>query len=111
MRIVAHPLLERDLIDIATHVFLISQDAAAARRRIAEARELLAKIAENPALGAWVDTGVPGWRVRHGGRGRLLSVVYRHDPEADLLMLAMVAFAGQDWTTQARLRRRDVNAD
>lgn len=69
MQIVAHPLLERDLIDIATHIFTVTQDASAVRRRIIEARELLQDVTENPLFGAPLAEDLQGWRVRHGGCG------------------------------------------
>lgn len=109
MQIVAHPLLERDLIDIATHIFTVTQDASAVRRRIIEARELLQDVTENPLFGAPLAEDLQGWRVRHGGRGRMLSVVYRLDADADRLDLALVAFAGQDWQTKAEQRQSDLS--
>jgi len=39
-----------------------------------------------------------GWRVRHGGQGRALSIIHR--PDADRQLVAMVAFGSQDWLTR-----------
>ena len=109
MQIVAHPMLERDLIEIAAHIYTVTQDGSAARRRIIEARDLLREVKENPLFGAPLAKDLQGWRVRHGGRGRMLSVVYRLDADADRLDLALVAFAGQDWQTKAAQRKSDLS--
>lgn len=111
MQIVAHPSLERDLIDIATHIFTVTQDGSAARRRIIEARGLLRDVTKNPLFGAPLAEDLQGWRVRPGGRGRMWSVVYRLDADADRLDLALVAFAGQDWHSKAVERGRDLSLE
>ena len=97
MRIIPHPFLERDIVGIAEHVHSVSGDAAAARRRIAEVRDLIAAIADEPGLGVALAGDVAGWRVRHGGGGRRITVVFRHDAADDALYVALVAFGGQDW--------------
>ena len=79
MRIVPHPLLERDIVGIAEHVHAVSGDAVAARRRIIEVRDLIAAIVEEPGLGTALGGPLTGWRVRHGGGGRRITVVFRHD--------------------------------
>lgn len=104
MRIVPHPLIERDIVGIAEHVFTVSGDAAAARRRISEVRDLIAAIVDQPGLGVALGDGLSGWRVRHGGGGRRITVVFRHDTEADRLYVALVAFGGQDWQGHASKR-------
>ena len=101
MQIVLHPLLERDIVGIAEHVHAVSGDAAAARRRIAEARDLIAAIAEEPNLGRALDGDLSAWRVRHGGEGRRITVVFRHEVGNDALHVALVAFGGQDREGQA----------
>lgn len=101
MRIVPHPLLERDIVGIAEHVHAVSGDAAAARRRITEARDLIAAIADEPGLGVALDGDLTGWRVRHGGSGRRITVVFRHDAPTEALYVALVAFGGQDWEGRA----------
>ncbi len=105
MQIVPHPLIERDIIAMAEHVYAVSGDGNAARRRIAELRELLGRVQENPDLGAPLDGDLSGWRIRHGGKRRLVSVVYRHDAERDRLYLALISFGGQDWAARAPRRR------
>ena len=101
MRIVPHPLLERDIVGIAEHVHAVSGDAAAARRRIVEVRDLITAIAETPGLGMVLTGVLSDWRVRHGGRGRRITVVFRHDAGQDALYVALVAFGGQDWEGRA----------
>ena len=101
MRVVPHPLLERDIVGIAEHIHAVSGDAAAARRRIIEVRDLIAAIVEEPALGTALGGPLAGWRVRHGGGGRRITVVFRHDAGQEVLYVALVAFGGQDWMGQA----------
>ena len=101
MRIVPHPLLERDIVGIAEHVHAVSGDAMAARRQIIEVRDFFAAITEEPGLGTALYRALSGWRVRHGGRGRRITVVFRHDPGQDALYVALVAFGGQDWKRSA----------
>lgn len=67
VRIVPHPLLERDIVGIAEHVHAVSGDAAAARRRVAEVRDLIAAFVEEPGLGAKPGGPPNGWCVWHGG--------------------------------------------
>ena len=110
MRILAHPLLRRDISGIAEHVLSRSGDPEAARRRVIEIRELLAAVQDQPGHGAPLADTLPGWRMRHGGKGRKILIVYRYDPQDDLLCLALVAFAGQDWTARATDRRQDFPA-
>ena len=64
---------------MAEHVFAVSGDGAAARKRITEARELIEAIASQPGLGTGLDGSLTGWRVRHGGQGRRITIVFRHD--------------------------------
>ena len=104
MQVVPHPLLERDIVGMAEHVFAIGGDGAATRRRISEARDLIEAIVAEPGLGTRLDKPLDGWRVRHGGRGRRITVVFRHDIALDALYIALVAFGGRDWETHAARR-------
>lgn len=104
MRIVPHPFVARDIIGLAEHVFAIYGDGAAARRRIAEVRDLIEAIAAEPGLGTVLDGPLQGWRVRHGGRDRRITVVFRHDAALDATYIALVAFGGRDWETHASAR-------
>jgi plasmid stabilization system protein ParE len=106
MRIVPHPLLERDIVGMADHVFAVSGDGAAARRRISDARDLIKAIVAEPGLGTTLDGDLAGWRVRHGGGGRRITIVFRHDAVLDALYVALVAFGGRDWESHAAERSR-----
>ena len=101
MKLVPHPLLERDIVGMAEHVYAVSGDTAAARQRVIEVRDLIAAIAQEPSLSVALEGILTGWRVRHGGRGRRITVVFRHDADHDTLYLALLAFGGQDWETHA----------
>jgi plasmid stabilization system protein ParE len=68
----------------------------AAARREREIAALVASIAANPHSGARLGGRLRGWLVRHGGRGRMVTVVFRPADEAGAVLIAMVAFAGLD---------------
>ena len=103
MRILRHPLVAQDVRALAEHVLAISGDPAAALRRLDEVDALLRAILENPDLGTRLDGDLSGWRVRHGGRGRAITLIFR--PEDDRLLVALVAFGGQDWLMTEKTRR------
>ena len=103
MRIVRHPLVAQDIRALAEHVLTVSGDRAAALRRLDEIDALIAEIVANPDLGARLDGALTGWRVRHGGQGRAITLVFR--PEGERLLVALVAFGRQDWTTTSAARR------
>lgn len=102
MKLILHPLVQLDLNGIAEHVFLHTNDPVAAQARLIEARILIEDILKNPGLGAPLRQ--PGWRFRHGGSGRRLTVVYRHDAEKSALYVALIAFGGQNWTERVDAR-------
>ena len=52
---------------------------------------MMASIVEAPDLGTRLDGPLDGWRVRHWGRGRVLSIIDRVDSER-----LLVAFVGRD---------------
>ena len=83
---------------MAEHVYTVSGDVDAARRRLDQVEALLADILAQPALGARLGGPMAGWQVRHGGAGRALTVVYRID--GDWVLVVLVAFGGQDWLTR-----------
>ena len=98
MRQVRHPFVDRDLIGIVDHVLAVTDgDFAAALRRLDEVDDLLAAIGETPMSGTRLSGDLDGWLVRHGGRGRRLTIVFRPDVERDALFVALVAFGGRDW--------------
>ena len=98
-RIVRHPLVAQDIRALAAHVLAVSGDAEAALRRLDEVDALMDAIRARPDLGAALGDTLPGWRARHGGKGRALTIVYR--AEEDHILVALVAFAGQDWLSAA----------
>lgn len=107
MRLIRHPLVARDLTGLVDHIVEVTQgDFAAARRRLDEVDALLADILANPFSGARLADPLDGWLVRHGGRGHRLTIVFRPMPEADALLIALVAFGGQDWMTTGQGRGR-----
>jgi plasmid stabilization system protein ParE len=106
MRRIRHPLVRRDVIGLFDHVLETTQgDLMAAERRLDEIDALLDAIADNPASGVRLDGKLAGWRARHGGRGRMITVVFRADVEAQLIFIAMIAFGGRNWMEGAADRR------
>jgi hypothetical protein len=97
-----HPHVGRDVAGIADHVFETTRgDLAAAERRLDETDALLRAIVDDPASGLRLDGRLAGWRARHGGRGRMLTVVFRSDPDSKILDIAMIAFGGRNWIEDA----------
>jgi plasmid stabilization system protein ParE len=106
MRQRRHPLVRRDVMGIFDHVLETTRgDLAAAERRLDEIDDLLRAIADNPASGVRLDGPLAGWLVRHGGRGRMITVVFRPDLEARVIHIALVAFGGRNWLDEATARR------
>ncbi len=106
MRQIRHPLVRRDVLGIFDHILDSTQgDLEAAERRLDETDELLRAIADNPASGVRIDGPLAGWLARHGGRGRMITVVFRPDLGAGLIFIAMVAFGGRNWLAEAAGRR------
>ena len=86
MRQIRHPLVRRDVMGIFDHILETTQgDLAAAERRLDEIDALLEAIADNHASGVRLDGRLAGWLARHGGRGRMITVVFRSDVEARLI--------------------------
>lgn len=98
MRQIRHPLVARDLTALVDHIVIVTQgDFAAASRRLDEIDNLLHAITLSPGSGMRLAAPLDGWLVRHGGRGQRLTIVFRADPDKQLLYIALVAFGGQDW--------------
>ena len=96
MRRVRHPLVKRDLFELVDHIAELTQgDVAAASHPLDEVDALLADIAANPSSGARLVAPMDGWLVRHGGRGHLITIVFRGDPQQNALYVALVAFGGK----------------
>ncbi|MCH9751399.1 MAG: type II toxin-antitoxin system RelE/ParE family toxin [Alphaproteobacteria bacterium] len=108
MRVIRHPLVARDLVAMVDHVIEVTNgDLGAASRRLDEIDALVEDIAANPISGVRLAPPMEGWLVRHGGRGHRLTVVFRHDSEANCLLIALVAFGGQDWLVTGKARRSE----
>lgn len=101
IRIARHPLVRRDLRELARHVADVSGDPAAAGRRLDQVDARLTDILANPGLGSFLSAELPGWRVRHRGADREIPVVFRLAEAGDCLQIALVAFGGQDWVDTA----------
>jgi plasmid stabilization system protein ParE len=105
-RLVRHPLVRNDVTGLFDHVLETTRgNLEAAGRRLDEIDDLLRSIAENPASGIRLDGRLAGWLVRHGGRGRMITVVFRSDPERRLVLIALIAFGGRNWLDAAVDRR------
>ncbi len=100
-----HPLVRRDLREIARHVAEISGDKRAAARRLDEVEALLADILAMPTSGPYLDDEFAGWRMRHGGHGRMITIVFRLSDDDHRLQVPVVAFGGQDWMSRSLERK------
>lgn len=106
MRQVRHPLVERDLRGLVDHIVQVTRgDFEAAARRLGEIDALIEDIAGNPTSGVRLSGDLSGWLVRHGGRGRRLSIVFRPDLAQRLLYIAVIAFGGRDWLSDTEERK------
>ena len=104
IRIERHPLVRLDLRQMVRHVAEGSGDKRAAFRRLDEVEATLADIASNPGSGPYFS-GLSGWRVRHGGQGRMITIVFRMVEARMRLQVPVVGFGGQDWLSRAALRK------
>lgn len=106
MRLIRHPLVKRDLLELVDHIVETTQgDFAAAFRRLDEIDALLEDIATNPHSGARLGPPIDGWLVRHGGRGHRITIVFRADAAQNAVLVALVAFGGQDWIAAGSSRK------
>jgi len=107
LRLVRHPLVRNDVMGVFEHVLETTQgNLDAAERRLDEIEDLLRSIAENPASGIRLDGTLAGWLARQGGHGRMITVVFRSDPERRHILIALIAFGGRNWLDAAVDRRR-----
>ena len=106
MRLLLHPLVRQDIVGIFDHVLdTTGGDIRAAERRVDEIDDLLAAIDAGPASGHRLDGTLAGWLVRHGGRGQMITIVFRPDPDAGAIRIALVAFGGRNWLEEGADRR------
>jgi len=83
----------------------ISGDKPAAARRLDEVEALLADILAMPTSGPYLDDEFAGWRMRHGGLGRMITIVFRLSDDGHRLQVPVVAFGGQDWMSRSLERK------
>ncbi len=106
MRLIRHPLVNRDVIELVDHIVeATGGDTAAALRRLDEIDDLILNILSNPLSGMRLSDPLQGWLVRHGGQGHHITIVFRAYPERDALYIALVAFGRQDWMTKTAMRK------
>jgi plasmid stabilization system protein ParE len=106
MRVVRHPLVDRDLIALVNDIVEVTDgDFVAAARRLDEVDQLLAAIQDTPHSGVRLSGALNGWLVRHGGRGQRITIVFHSDPDQDCVLVALVAFGGQDWMAAGDVRK------
>ena len=80
MRLIRHPLVNRDLVALVDHIVeTTSGDFDAASRRLDEIDTLLADILANPLSGMRLAPPLDGWLVRQGGRGQRITIVFKPD--------------------------------
>lgn len=104
MRLERHPLVARDIDAILDHIVEMTGDFGAAERRLDEIAALVAEVAANPLSGTRLDGPLAGCLSRHGGRGRMLTVVFEPRPDRGVVRVLLVAFGGQDWMGLTRIR-------
>lgn len=106
MRLIRHPLVNRDLVALVDHIVeATTGDFDAASRRLDEIDTLLADILANPLSGMRLAPPLDGWLVRHGGRDQRITIVFKPDPRQAVLYVALVAFGGQDCLTEGASRK------
>lgn len=109
IRIERHPLVRRDLRELARHVADASGDPGAAARRLDQVDALIGDILANPHSGAFLSVDLAGWRVRQGGADRRITIVCRLAAPGDRLQIALVAFGGRNWMGTAPDRSADLD--
>jgi plasmid stabilization system protein ParE len=102
MRQIRHPLIRRDVMGIFDHILETTRgNLDAAERRLDEIDDLLEAIAGSPTSGVRLHGRLEGWLARHGGRGQMITIVFRADLEARILLIALIAFGGRNWLAEA----------
>lgn len=96
-----HPLVSRDIDEIAFFIYQTAGSRDAAIRRLQEVDALRRDVISNPLSGVRLDGRLTGCLVRHGGRDNRLTIIWRPEPEHNRTRILMVAFGGRDWMGQA----------
>ena len=90
-----------DVVRLHRHNVDASGDPDAGLRRVSEIDALIASIADDPFLGAPLNGPLEGFRRRHGGTDRRLTIICAVDDEQALVRVHLVAFGGQNWSARA----------
>jgi hypothetical protein len=106
-RIALHPLVFDDVARLNSHIVEATQDRDAGMRRVSEIDALIGAIAQDPFLGAPLDGVLQGFRRRHGGTDRRVTIIYAVDENHAVVRIHLVAFGGQNWTALAARRPLD----
>ena len=100
-RVVRHPLVSTDLFTMARHIAEHSGSEEAAEQRIVEAEQTIAGIAANPMSGTRLDGRLSGFLRKQSTHDQRITVVFRPDPDRELVYVHLVAFGGRDWQGDA----------
>jgi hypothetical protein len=100
-RVALHPLVFEDVARLNQHIFDATGDANAGLRRVSEIDALIGSIAQDPFLGAPLKGALKGFRRRHGGTDRRVTIIYAVDEAQALVRIHFVAFGGQNWSARA----------
>jgi mRNA-degrading endonuclease RelE of RelBE toxin-antitoxin system len=100
-RVALHPLVFDDVARLNRHIADATGDPDAGLRRVSEIDALISSIAQDPFLGAPLNGVLDGFRRRHGGTDRRVTIIYAVDEEHTLVRIHLVAFGGQNWSARA----------
>ncbi|WP_139284115.1 type II toxin-antitoxin system RelE family toxin [Rubrimonas cliftonensis] len=103
-RVALHPLVFDDLVRLHRHIVDATGDPDAGSRRVSEIDALIGSIAQDPFLEAPLKGAREGFRRRHGGTDRRVTIIYAVDDETALVRIQLVAFGGQNWSARAAVR-------
>jgi Txe/YoeB family toxin of Txe-Axe toxin-antitoxin module len=90
-----------DVARLNQHIVEATGDREAGLRRVLEIDALIASIGQDPFLGAPLHGPLEGFRRRHGGTDRRVTIIYTIDNEQALVRIHLVAFGGQNWSARA----------
>lgn len=100
-RVALHPLVFDDVARLNRHIVDATGDLDAGSRRVSEIDALIGSIVQHPFLGAPLNGALEGFRRRHGGTDRRVTIIYAVDDENALVRIHLVAFGGQNWSARA----------
>lgn len=95
-----HPLVTRDIDEIAFFIYQTSGSRDAAIRRLREIDALRRDVIARPLSGVRLDGRLTGCLARHGGRDNSLTIVWLLEADNGRARILMVAFGGKDWMGQ-----------